>query len=399
MRNETPTGARRRLSPILSRHLLREFSVPLFGSLAAFLAISLLLAVFDDLPDFSGVEIPATTTVLYFLARTPDYLITVFPISALLAVSFMTIVLGKNQELTAMRSAGISLLAAATPVWILAIVLCAGSSFLAEVVHPASVRFVETVWNDYLNNPAAKKSSSAKAEVKPAPASASGNQLAYFNPRKRQEWFFADFRPRETCHGISITIQDELGRPVSVFTAAEGDYDIPKGGWRFRQTSLVRYDYSSGELPTVLPPEFHECFPEDATQVTKLYGESPRDILIQSTPIEQTSLRGLLRLQRRKILLASQNLSLIRTLLAYHLTSPLAPLIAVLLGFALTMPKGRTSAIQGFVLAVALYVAYTLLAQFFLVLGKNGYLWWPLAGALPTLAALATAFTLAWKRQ
>ncbi len=397
MRNETPKGALRRLSPILSRHLLREFSVPLFGSLAAFLAISLLLAVFDDLPDFSGVEIPAATTALYFLARTPDYLITVFPISALLAASFMTIVLGKNQELTAMRSAGISLLAAATPVWILAGLLCAGSSFLTEVVHPVSVRFVETVKNDYLDNPAARKAS-AKAAT-PAKASSSGNQLAYFNPRKHQEWFFADFRPRGTCRGISITCQDDRGRPVSVFTAAEGDYDVSKGGWRFRQTALVRYDYSKGKLPTVLPTEFHDCFPEDSTQVTKFYDESPRDILIQSTPMEQTSLRGLLRLQRRKILLASQNLSLVRTLLAYHLTSPLAPLVAVLLGFALTMPKGRTSAIQGFVLAIGLYVGYTLLAQFFLVLGKNGYLWWPLAGALPTLAALAGAVTLAWKRQ
>ncbi len=397
MRNETPKGARRRLSPILSRHLLREFSVPLFGSLAAFLAISLLLAVFDDLPDFSGVEIPAATTALYFLARTPDYLITVFPISALLAASFMTIVLGKNQELTAMRSVGISLLAAATPVWILAGLLCAGSSFLTEVVHPVSVRFVETVKNDYLDNPAARKAS-AKAAT-PAKASSSGNQLAYFNPRKHQEWFFADFRPRGTCRGISITCQDDRGRPVSVFTAAEGDYDVSKGGWRFRQTALVRYDYSKGKLPTVLPTEFHDCFPEDSTQVTKFYDESPRDILIQSTPMEQTSLRGLLRLQRRRILLASQNLSLVRTLLAYHLTSPLAPLVAVLLGFALTMPKGRTSAIQGFVLAIGLYVGYTLLAQFFLVLGKNGYLWWPLAGALPTLAALAGAVTLAWKRQ
>ena len=397
MRNETTKGARRRLSPILSRHLLREFSAPLFGSLAAFLAISLLLAVFDDLPDFSGVEIPAATTALYFLARTPDYLITVFPISALLAASFMTIVLGKNQELTAMRSAGISLLAAATPVWILAGILCAGSSFLTEVVHPVSVRFVETVKNDYLDNPAARKAS-AKAAT-PAKASSSGNQLAYFNPRKHQEWFFADFRPRGTCRGISITCQDDRGRPVSVFTAAEGDYDVSEGGWRFRQTALVRYDYSKGKLPTVLPTEFHDCFPEDSTQVTKFYDESPRDVLIQSTPMEQTSLRGLLRLQRRKILLASQNLSLVRTLLAYHLTSPLAPLVAVLLGFALTMPKGRTSAIQGFVLAIGLYVGYTLLAQFFLVLGKNGYLWWPLAGALPTLAALAGAVTLAWKRQ
>lgn len=397
MRNETPKGARRRLSPILSRHLLREFSVPLFGSLAAFLAISLLLAVFDDLPDFSGVEIPAATTALYFLARTPDYLITVFPISALLAVSFMTIVLGKNQELTAMRSAGISLLAAATPVWILAGMLCVGSAFLTEVVHPAGVRFVETVKHDYLDNPAARKASAKAAE--PVKASSSGNQLAYFNPRKHQEWFFADFRPRETCRGISITCQDDRGRPVSVFTAAEGDYDVSEGGWRFRQTALVRYDYSKGQLPTVLPTEFHDCFPEDSSQVTKFYDESPRDILIQSTPMEQTSLRGLLRLQRRKILLASQNLSLIRTLLAYHLTSPLAPLVAVLLGFALTMPKGRTSGIQGFVLAIGLYVGYTLLAQFFLVLGKNGYLWWPLAGALPTLAALGGAATLAWKRQ
>ena len=107
-------------------------------------------------------------------------------------------------------------------------------------------------------------------------------------------------------------------------------------------------------------------------------------------------MKDLLRMNRRKILLDASDNSQIRTLLAYRCLSPLATLIAVLLGFALTIPQGRTSAIRGFVCAVGLFVAYTLLSQFFLVLGK---IWWPLAGGLPTIAALALGLYLAYKRQ
>ncbi len=392
----SPHAPTRSLSPLLCRHLLREFFLPLAGSLTAFLAISMLLAVFDDLPDFSGVDIPASLTALYFLARTPDYLMTVIPVSALLAASLMTIVLGKNQELTAIRSAGLSLLAVATPLWLLSLALCGGMLFLNECVLPQSTRFAEEIRTDYLDNPAKKtktKASDDKANRR------EGNSLTYYNPRKNQEWFFADFRKEGPCQGVNVTFLDDKGRPTLVLNAATGEYSPQEGSWHFQQTILTRYDYSQNSLPLAAPPLSYPEYPPQDSPQAKLFRESPRDIQIQATPPEQTPIRDLLRKTRRRILLSPNELQLSKTLLAHRLAIPLSPLIAVLLGFSLTLPQGRTSPVRGFVLAVGLFVAYTLCAHLFLVLGKSGHLWWPIAGAFPTGAALFGSLYLAWKRQ
>lgn len=95
--------------------MLGGFVMPLIGSIAVFTAVVLLMAVFDDLPDFSDTGAPLSVTILYFVARMPGTLVTVIPFSVLLAVSFMTLVMRKNNELTAIRSAGISLFTVAAP--------------------------------------------------------------------------------------------------------------------------------------------------------------------------------------------------------------------------------------------------------------------------------------------
>lgn len=391
------THAERRFPRKLAGHLLCEFAMPLAGALAAFTVICLLLAVFDDLPDFSGVDIPLGMTLRYFLARVPENLLMAFPISALLAVSFMNMILGKNNELTAIRSAGLSLFGTAAYVWLTAFALSCGIFALNEFVQPACVRYVEMVKTDYLDNPARKNSGKGK-EKSGKEKSKSQNQLAYYNPKTRQEWFFADFKPKAPCPGVSVCVQDEKGRVIMALTAAEALYLKDSSQWRFQEVTLTEYDYTDS-LPTVRPTKFMKVFPEDERLPERLFRENPRDIVIQSRPIEELPLKDLLRMRRRGITLDRRNRSLVRTLIAYRLTAPLATLIATMLGFALTLTRGRTTPVKGFVTAVAIFVAYYLIAQFFLVLGKNGHLWWPVAGALPTLAALAGAIILNKKRQ
>lgn len=393
------TATHRRFPRTLAAHLLRQFAFPLAGTLAAFVMVTLLLAVFDDLPDFNGVEISSYDTARYFLARIPENLTMVFPVSALLAVSFMTIVLGKNNELTAIRSAGLSLLTTALPIWLLALGLSLGVFCLSEFVQPACARFVERIQTDYLNNPAAEKGSakqSKKADAKPLTL----NQLAYYNPRNRQEWFFADYKPSEECHGLSICRQDESGRTINVLTAATAHFDTARNTWLLRECTLTQYRYEPGStLALSEPPLFFAELPSEQWDTKEIYSESPRDISIQAQAIDRMPLKDLLRMKRRKILLTGNSQSLVRTMIAYRLFSPLASLIAILLGFALTLTRGRATPIRGFVVAIGIFVAYHLIAQFCLVLGKNGYLWWPIAGALPTIVALATALYLTYRRQ
>jgi lipopolysaccharide export LptBFGC system permease protein LptF len=65
----------------------------------------------------------------------------------------------------------------------------------------------------------------------------------------------------------------------------------------------------------------------------------------------------------------------------------------------MTITQGRRSAAGGFVAAVGIFMVYYVMAQLFLVLGKNGTLPPILAGTLPTLLALTAAIIIVKKRQ
>ena len=115
---------RLRVSPLIFKYVLREFLIPLVCALAAFAFLFLVNNVFDDLPDFMSKDVPMRIVLAYFLSLQPHNLLNVIPISVLLAASFMTVMMGRNNELCAMRAAGMSLLTCALPVWIVALVAC-----------------------------------------------------------------------------------------------------------------------------------------------------------------------------------------------------------------------------------------------------------------------------------
>ena len=92
-----------RVSPLIFKYVLREFMIPLACALAAFAFLFLVNNVFDDLPDFMSKDVPMRVVLAYFLSLQPHNLLNVIPISVLLAASFMTVMMGRNNELSAMR--------------------------------------------------------------------------------------------------------------------------------------------------------------------------------------------------------------------------------------------------------------------------------------------------------
>ena len=377
------TDAARRFPHRLARHLLAEFLVPLLGSVGAFALLSLLLAVFDRLPDFTDTGISAGRLLVYFAACMPETLVVVFPVSALLAVCWMTMVLGKNSELTAIRSAGVSLMKAAAYVWVVAAALCAFAGVLSEILQPIAAEVIEKTHDTYINPTKAK----AKARL----------HLAYACTRTRRDWFFTRFNPAAPSEGVVVRSYDQAGHTLEVLTAENAEFLPETGQWRFTRGDTVAYTYvddgEGGQAPLQSPPAY---FDEEVRD----YDELPRDIQIQSRDTGSLPLPGLLRMRRSDRRSLSRRVrNMVDTMIAYRLCAPLATLIAILFGFSLTIATGRKGVVRGLVLAVFLYVAYYALAQFFLVLGKNGAMNPWLAGCLPTAAGLAASLALAWRKQ
>jgi hypothetical protein len=100
---------------IIDRYLLRTFLVPFFYCLTAFMMMYVIFDLFDNLNDFVEGQTPLLLVVKYYLILFPSVLIRIVPISLLLAVLYSLSTLTKNNELTAMRASGISILRLMVP--------------------------------------------------------------------------------------------------------------------------------------------------------------------------------------------------------------------------------------------------------------------------------------------
>ncbi len=417
-------------------HLLAESAVPVFGAIAILSMTCLLLAVFDDLPDFQGMCISIRTEVLYFLARSLEPLETIFPFATFLGVSFMTIVKGKNSELTAIRAAGLSLFVTALPVWLLCLALCGAEMYLTEVVRPAANRYIERVQNELDDYKQIRKELDAriKAEIECQlrerqtteitdsdrkaleksirkrleadekteftlnDGSTLLHSLNYYNAQSRTEWFFADIYVNEDfpCSGVVVWKFDETGRMLSRDTAYKAEYDYDSRNWRLFGGETVQFEYSEGNA---LPQPSTSTRFGDAEVRVLSYPDTPQEMELLHHQPGELNLAKLLQVLHfaERLPLARQHF--VRTMVAYRFFYPLSTLIAGLLGFALTLTQGRKSAITGFVVAAVLLMVYYSVAQQSVVLGRSGTLPAFIAGAIPTLLALAGSFMLAWKRQ
>ena len=399
----------------------------------------LLLSVFDDLPDFQGADFSFRTELLYFLARSLDPLETIFPFATFLGVSFMTIVKGKNSELTAIRAAGLSLLVTALPVWGLCLFLCGAEMYLMEVVKPAANRYADEVRVQLEHHRQLKKRLDARVkeelerqlkeqngansdrttssreeqiakenEIRRALAQVEANSgshptrqkgqnaLSYYNAQNRTEWQFADFRVAEPCHGIVVWVTDTSGRLLSRRIAHQAQYDSVTQKWLFQGGETVQFEYlETDELPH--PSSIVRHGDDEITQMP--YAETPQEIELLHHQPDELNLKGLIRMLRFADRLPDARRRFVRTMVAYRLFYPLSTLVAGLLGFALTITQGRKSAITGFVIAAVLLMFYYSFAQQAVVMGRSGLLSPFAAGALPTILALSGSLLLAWKRQ
>jgi lipopolysaccharide export system permease protein len=102
---------------ILDRHVLREFLGYLVLGLIGFVVIFMVVDLFEKIDVFLDHRAPLLLVVRFYLYRTPEIVVQILPVALLLATFMALGQLNKFGELTAMRSAGVSLLRLLRPVF------------------------------------------------------------------------------------------------------------------------------------------------------------------------------------------------------------------------------------------------------------------------------------------
>lgn len=120
----------------LDRYVLRELSVPVFAStflVAALFAANELIALFQQL---SVQNVPILTMQKLALLRMPFWLTFTFPVGVAMGSSLAMSRLVREGELTAMRSAGISIWRVLRPVLLVGLSLAVASFFMSDRIVP-----------------------------------------------------------------------------------------------------------------------------------------------------------------------------------------------------------------------------------------------------------------------
>ncbi len=324
---------------ILDRYLLREFLGYLALGLFGFLAILLVVELFQRIDLFLDQRTSPLLVARYMAYQTPEKIVQILPVAVLLATFLALGQLNKFGELAAMRSAGLSLLRILAPVFATAVLLTAGVfAFNEFVVPPANQARDRTLRQDI-------------ERVQGEPITERGN-VTYLGEGGRVFLMRLYLIRERRMHEVSLQ-EFRQGELVRRIDAAEGTWNGSE--WVF--TSGIVRTFEGGA---------EQARPFGRMTVTGI-AERPEDFAREERSPAQMSWSEL---RRYVVRLRASGARVSGHLVDLHLklALPLVNLIVVMIGGSIATRLRSQSAALGFGLSITiaiLYYAFVRLGQAF----------------------------------
>lgn len=121
---------------VLYGYIIREFFKVFAAALIGLLVVCLVGDAADRLNDFIDAQAPGKLIFVFYLNMVPFYAIYVLPAASLVATLFTLGQMSRQNELTAMLSSGISLGRVFAPIYLLMLLVSAGSFLVDETLVP-----------------------------------------------------------------------------------------------------------------------------------------------------------------------------------------------------------------------------------------------------------------------
>ena len=360
---------------LLDRYILREW-LKMFGLLmAATVGVLCMASLYDDFRDLIQLGVRAGDILLYYATLMPSYFSVVLPISMLLSLLFVLSKLHRNNELTAVRSAGLNIFATTRSLWLAAIVLCGVSLLLNARVVPWSVEASRSLLESFRMS----------AQRRTAPASSIGLvfNVTFDNQRQNRMWYINRYdRYTGIAYGVTVSQLDLRRREKSRIMAREGTYDAVHRGWTFQDGRELFFDPGSGD---VLPPKSF------VTKTVPRFTEDPTLMLLIDRNPKDLSFNELRRIV--DFFAFEENPKLVTYEVRYYglLADTLGPLIILAIAIPFALSGVRVSPAVGVSKSIGLFVVYYVLSNFASILGGSGILHPVWAAVMPSLAMVGLA--------
>jgi len=352
---------------ILDKYLLREFLLPVVYCFDAFVMLFIAQDLLGRLGEFIQYHARVSQVVGYYLIILPETLVLMLPMALLLGLLFCLSNLGKNNELIAFRASGISYLRLAAPFLIVGAVATVFAFVVNEAFVPTGKARVETF----------------KSELH-----GRGSRTVLY------DFFFTNSDANRAWHIRRFNTLTRLLDRVDIYQSkpdGTAQFDLyaqsatwTNGQWHFHGAKV--YDHTQPQDQFVYVAETN--FPA--------FSESPNRLALEGREPEQLRTREL----RQQIAHTTFKLAAYKVELQRRYAFPWTCLIVIWLGFPLGVRGSRRGgAMLGVGTALVLVVAFFLMMNIALALGKSEHIPAAMAAWLPNAIFAGVGAVLFWRNR
>ena len=342
---------RSRFPLILDDYIMREFITSFALILATFITLSLVFSFFELLSDIIRNRTPLITVGDYLINLIPFMVYNLTPLCALIAVLVTLGSFQRSSELTAMKATGISLYRVVAPILVIAAVLAAGLFAFEEWYLPSANRRQEALRSVIKGKP-------AQTFLRPDRKWISGQSTVNGEPDRI--FYYQFFDPDKNVFAN-----------LTVFEFQPGTFNLQRrifaanAHW---DTSLNRWVFESGwqrtfnaETIASYQPFTLNSFPEIRELPTYFKKETR-----QSQEMSYTELSSYIRDLKQ----SGFDTMRLRVQLNRKIAYPLITLVMAILAVPFALSMGKRGSLAGVGTAIAMAIAYWVVAGTFEAMGN-----------------------------
>jgi lipopolysaccharide export system permease protein len=359
---------------ILDRYILKSVVAIFLSCLLAFFFLYIIIDIFSHLDEILKHRVNFSLLFRYYISYLPIIFVQVAPVVCLLATLYTFGRLNHNNEIIAMRSAGLSLFQIIKVVIIFGCLISICVFLVNDKFVPQSLSLTENIKEEM-------EKGSKKVQAKEQETI---NNLSMYGMHNRL-YFISRFTPlTKTMEGITILEHDEKQNLTKKIVANKGIYR--HGLWRFYQSITYNLD-KRGQIKG--EPQYLE-------EETMTIPETPEDFLSQRQRPDFMTIAELedyiWKLSKSGATTTIRNF---KVDLYQRFTMPLTSVIIIILGlpFSLMMKK-RATGLSSLGVSIMVGFVYYVLNAIGLALGKAGILMPTLSVSLSHIIALTTGLYL-----